>query len=110
MTKPITNKTNKAEIYDAYLMVSAELEQLQKQLQPKPSLSDVTKQISYQLQDEVLSQNLKNIAMLICSYLVYLYVMGEAAQVKTKELADAMRQQMNQQFKSIPQLQEIING
>ena len=110
MTKPITIKNKKDEIYDAYLLASEELEQLKKQLKPKPSLPDITKKISYQLQDEVLANSLRHIAMLICSYLVYLYVMGETTRVKANTISDSMRRELNNKINTIPQLKEIIYG
>lgn len=76
MTKQ-TMKNNKQDIFSAYIQASEELEQLKKQLKPKPSLCDITKTINHNLKDEVLSNNIKTFVALVASYLVYLYVSGE---------------------------------
>ena len=73
----LTLKNTKQELYSEYCLQQLELDQLKKQLRPKASLSDVTKAISYNLNDDVLSNNIKTFVSFVASYLVYLFVIAE---------------------------------
>lgn len=104
--KNLSMKNNKQEIYSAYNLASAELEQLKKQLKPKASLCDITKTINHNLKDEVLADNLQTFVALVASYLVYLYVSGEMINNK---LTDALTR-LEGLFPEPPSLFPITNN
>ena len=76
MTDSLTMKHKKEELFLAYLEATEELEDLRKQVRPKPTTKEITKAVSLSLTDARLSATLRQLVFSVCSILAYLYVAG----------------------------------
>ena len=76
MTDLLTMKHKKEELFLAYFEATEELEDLRKQVRPKPTTKEITKAVSLSLTDARLSATLREYVFNVCSILAYIYVAG----------------------------------
>ena len=69
-------KHKKEELFLAYFEATEELEDLRKQVRPKPTTKEITKAVSQSLSDAELSATLRQLVFDVCSILAYVYVAG----------------------------------
>ena len=69
-------KHKKEELYLAYFETTEKLEELRKQVTPKPTTKQIIRNISLSLTDAKLSETLRQVVFDVCSILAYLYVAG----------------------------------